>query len=161
MQKLDLVKINIRQAVDKDLFSIIQLLADDELGKGREARLTEIDLPDSYLKAFNLIQSNPSTTLVVMEYMGEIIGTLQLIIIPTLTLQGCIRAEVEGVRIKSTFRRFGLGKLMFNWTKNTAIEKGCSLLQLTTNKNRLSAINFYKSIGFIDSHYGMKMDLSK
>lgn len=160
MQKLNLNQVVIRLATDNDLTAIIQLLADDELGKQRETLLVEREIPNCYLKAFKLIKSNPDTMLVVMEYMNEIIGTLQLIIFPTLTLQGCIRAEIEGVRIKTSFQRLGLGKLMFQWAKNTAIERGCGLLQLTTNKSRISALNFYKSIGFIDSHNGMKMKLS-
>ena len=159
MQKLDLDHVQIRLATDNDLTAIIQLLADDELGKQREAQLIEKEIPYSYLKAFQLIKSNPNTMLIVMEYMGEIIGTLQLIIFPTLTLQGCIRAEVEGVRIKSTFQKLGLGRLLFNWVKDKAVEEGCNLLQLTTNKSRVSANKFYRSIGFIDTHNGMKMKL--
>ncbi len=159
MQHLNLDQVQIRLATSNDLMAIIQLLADDELGKQREAQLIQKEIPYSYLKAFKLIESNPNIMLVVLEYQDEIIGTLQLIIFPTLTLQGCIRAEVEGVRIKPSFQRLGLGKFMFNWVKNKAIEKGCGILQLTTNKSRVSANEFYKNIGFIDTHNGMKMIL--
>lgn len=160
MHKIDFGQIKIRLANDYDLGAIVKLLADDELGKSREYTITDKDIPDCYLKAFDLIKANPNTMLVVMEYNGEIIGTLQLIIIPTLTLKGCIRAEVEGVRIRSDLQNLGLGKLLFDWVKKTAIENGCSILQLTTNNDRVKAQSFYKSIGFIDSHCGMKMVLA-
>lgn len=161
MQKLDLTQVKIKLASKNDLSAIINMLADDELGKTREINIINQIIPESYLNAFNQIKSDANHMLIVMEYDSEIVGTLQLIIIPTMTLKGCIRAEVEGVRIKSSYQNLGLGKLMFDWVKTAALEKGCGLIQLTTNKSRVSAQNFYKKIGFVESHYGMKMKLDE
>jgi GNAT superfamily N-acetyltransferase len=112
-----------------------------------------------YVTAYNRIKNDPNHILVVMEYNQEIIGTLQFILIQTLTLQGCLRAEIEGVRIKSNYRSFGLGKILFDWVKKTATIHGCGLIQLTTNNTRIEAQKFYSSIGFTNSHTGMKMML--
>ena len=46
---------------------------------------------------------------------------------------------------------------MFNLAIHRASEKGAHLLQLTTDKRRPEAINFYEKLGFIRSHEGMKL----
>lgn len=157
MKTIELDKVKIRLANDNDLCAIVNLLADDELGKTREVNVESQEVPECYAIVYDRIKNDPNHMLAVMDYNDEIIGTLQLIIIPTLTHQGCIRAEVEGVRIKSNYRNFGLGKLFFSWVKKTAIANGCGLIQLTTNKDRKAAKIFYESIGFIESHCGMKL----
>ncbi len=40
-----------------------------------------------------------------------------------------------------------------------ARERGCALVQLTTNKARDDAQRFYRRLGFIASHEGMKLRL--
>jgi ribosomal protein S18 acetylase RimI-like enzyme len=49
---------------------------------------------------------------------------------------------------------------MFNWAINRAKERNAHLLQLTTDKERPAAFKFYKTLGFKDSHEGMKMHLN-
>jgi len=41
-----------------------------------------------------------------------------------------------------------------------ARERGCHLVQLTTDKKRPEALEFYKKLGFIASHEDMKLHLS-
>lgn len=145
-----------RQATKKDVPFIIQLIADDKLGKQRENYLEP--LPESYLKAFENINTNPNQELIVVENDNtEIIGTLQLTFIQYLTYQGGIRAQIEAVRIHRDFRGKGLGKQLFTWAINRAKQRHAHVLQLTTDKKRPKALGFYKSLGFIDSHEGMKL----
>ena len=40
-----------------------------------------------------------------------------------------------------------------------AREKGCILMQLTTSKKRTDAQRFYRRLGFVNSHEGMKLAL--
>ena len=157
MQNIELNDVIIRSATIADLDKIINLLNDDSLGKNREKTISSNQIPTCYLNAFNKIKNNPNQMLVVVEYKTDIIGTLQLTIMPTLVMQGTTRAEVEGVRIKSNYRNLGLGKLLFDWVKKTAKLYDATLIQLTTNKIRTDAKRFYTSIGFEDSHVGMKM----
>ena len=89
----------------------------------------------------------------------EIIGTLQLTFIPYPTYQGGIRAQIEAVRIHNNFRGKGFGKQLFEWAINRSRQKGAHLVQLTTDKQRPDAIEFYKALGFKDSHIGMKLHL--
>lgn len=158
--KINLDKINIRESSINDLKEIIFLLSeDDELGKTRESGIINDEIPECYLKAYLQIKDSRNCMLIVAEYNNEIIALLQIIFIPTLTYNGTLRAEVEGVRVKSNYRSLGIGRLMFQYVKELAITKKCGLIQLTTNKSRIDAQKFYKSIGFIDSHCGMKIKL--
>ena len=46
---------------------------------------------------------------------------------------------------------------MFEWAINKAKDRKAHLLQLTTDKKRPKAIQFYETLGFKRSHEGMKM----
>lgn len=149
----------IRSATIKDLEAIIALLADDELGRQREN--FQLPLPSAYLKAFEQINADTNQELMVVENENsEMIGTLQLSFIPYLTYQGGIRAQIEAVRIRKDERGMGIGKQVFEWAIKRAKEKGAHLLQLTTDKKRPQAIQFYEDLGFTPSHEGMKMHFS-
>ena len=145
-----------RKATKKDLPFIVQLIADDKLGVQREDY--QKPLPNSYLKAFDNISNDPNQELIVVENDNtEIIGTLQLTFIQYLTYQGGIRAQIEAVRIHKKFRGKGLGKQLFTWAIDRAKQRHAHVLQLTTDKKRPEALAFYKGLGFIDSHEGMKL----
>lgn len=146
-----------RRARREDLPAIVRLLADDPLGRTREA-ISE-RLPEGYYAAFERIDTDPRVELVVAELDGEIVGTLQLMFLPHLTHGGGTRAQVEAVRVDSRHRSRGLGRRMMQWAIERAREEGCSLMQLTTNVARRDAHRFYERLGFVPSHVGMKLDL--
>ena len=148
-----------RKATKKDISVIVEMIADDELGKDRENFHTP--LPNEYMKAFERINSDENQELIVVENENaEIVGTLQLTFIQYLTYRGGIRAQIEAVRIRKDKRGIGLGKIMFEWAIKRAQERKAHLLQLTTDKKRPKAIKFYEDLGFTQSHEGMKMHFS-
>ena len=152
-------ELKFRDAVVTDLSSIIALLADDELGKKRES--IKKDMPSEYLYAFeNINQDVKQRLIVVTDEKNVIIGTLQLSFIQYLTYQGGIRAQIEAVIILKNQREKGTGKRMFEWAIQVCKEKGAHLIQLTTDKKRPKAIQFYKDLGFKASHEGMKLHLA-
>lgn len=149
-----------RKATEKDISIIVEMIADDELGKQREN--FQIPLPNEYLKAFENINADKNQELIVVENENaEIVGTLQLTFIQYLTYRGGIRAQIEAVRIRKDKRGLGIGKTMFEWAIKRAKEKNAHLLQLTTDKKRPKAIKFYEDLGFKSSHIGMKMHFNK
>ncbi|MCM3145111.1 GNAT family N-acetyltransferase [Brevibacillus sp. MER 51] len=150
--------IHFRVATAKDLNRIVQMLADDELGKTRERY--ETPLPESYIKAFESIDADPNNELIVACRDEEIIGVLQITFTPYLTHQGSWRATIEGVRIASTERGQGVGSELIEWAIERAKERGCHLCQLTTDKQREDALRFYERLGFKATHEGLKMKLS-
>lgn len=147
-----------RKAIGSDITAIIEMLADDDLGRTRENLQTP--LPSEYKDAFECINADPNQELIVVEdEHSEIIGTFQLSFIQYLTYRGGIRAQIEAVRIRKDKRGLGLGKLMFEWAISRAKEKNAHLLQLTTDKKRPDAIRFYEELGFKATHEGMKLHL--
>lgn len=145
-----------REATIQDLSKIVEMIADDKLGKTREN--FQLPLPDEYVNAFQEIDTDKNQELIVVEDQHqEVIGTLQLSFIQYLTYQGGIRAQIEAVRIRKDQRGKGLGKQLFQWAIQRAKERNAHLLQLTTDKKRPEAIAFYEDLGFVASHEGMKI----
>ncbi len=146
-----------RQASREDLAAIVALLADDELGARRERY--QDPLPDAYRDAFAAIDADPHNELIVAEHEGDLVGVLQLTFIPYLTYQGGWRALIEGVRVASHCRGRGIGRVLFEWAIDRARERGCHMVQLTSDKSRGDALRFYEGLGFRASHEGMKLHL--
>lgn len=147
---------NFRKATENDIFIIVEMMADDLLGKKRENFQTP--LPISYINAFKKINADENQELIVLENEKlEVIGTLQLSFIQYISYCGGIRAQIENVFIRKEQRGLGIGKKMFEWAINRAKERNANMLQLTSDKKRPRAIKFYKDLGFEATHEGMKM----
>jgi len=144
----------IRDARREEVPQIVALLADDEIGAGRE---TAVD--GAYWAAFDEIAADPRNRLIVAEADGQVVGTLQLTFLPGLSRHGTLRAQIEGVRVAAPWRGQGLGRTMLEWAIDTARRSGCGLVQLTSDKRRAGAIRFYESLGFEASHEGLKLPL--
>jgi GNAT superfamily N-acetyltransferase len=146
-----------RLATREDIPDIVRMLADDELGNQREN--VEEPLPESYYTAFEQISCDPNHHLIVAELDDNVIGTLHLIFIPSISYQGGLRAQVESVRVDRKFQNQGIGSEMMKWTMERAKERGAHIVQLTTHKSREDAHRFYERLGFKKSHLGMKLTL--
>ena len=107
------MSLTFRDALEKDLPLMVEMLADDELGSQREH--TPYPLKPSYLSVFKSIVVDPNNELIVVEEEGNIIGMLQLTFIPYLSHRGSWRCLVEGVRIHKNFRGDGIGTRVFEW----------------------------------------------
>jgi len=147
--------VKIKKAEEIDVDIIVEMLADDELGNKREDQNNR----KAYLHAFKQIRQDPNQELMVTKIDEKVVGTFQLSFIQYLTYQGGIRAQIEAVRIHKQSRGQGLGKKMFLWAIERAKEKGAHVLQLTTDKKRPEALQFYENLGFTASHSGMKLYL--
>jgi len=150
--------VTFRRAGRDDVERIVQMLADDPLGAQRERY--ELPLPRSYLAAFEAIEADPNNEVVVACVDGKVIGVLQITFIPGLTYQGGWRALIEGVRVDAATRSSGLGKALVEHAIERARERGCHLVQLTTDKTRPGAKRFYEALGFVATHEGMKRPLT-
>lgn len=149
--------LQIRTARRDDLPAIIGLLADDILGEARED--AGETLPSAYVTAFDAIAADARNELMVVDDAGAVVGVLQLTFIPSLTHRGGERAQIEGVRVAASHRSQGIGRRMFDWAIERARQRGCRIVQLTTDKRRPDAHRFYASLGFVASHEGMKLML--
>jgi ribosomal protein S18 acetylase RimI-like enzyme len=146
--------VTIRRAGRGDVLSIVRMLADDPLGSGRER--VEDPLPESYFRAFEAVDRDPNTQLMVAEDgEGVVIGCLQLCMLPGLSSQGASRALIEDVRVAAHCRSRGIGEQMVQWAVAQARARGCRLVELLTHNSRIDAQRFYKRLGFAQSHAGM------
>lgn len=148
----------LRRAKAADVAAIVDLLAADQLGATRDAVRTAGDLA-AYQRAFGVIDQDPAHILVVAESGQDIVATMQLSFIPGLARRGALRAQIEAVRVHEAYRSLGLGAAMFAWAIDEARQRGCALVQLTTDKSRTGAHRFYERLGFVASHEGMKLAL--
>jgi GNAT superfamily N-acetyltransferase len=146
-----------RPAKREDLPSIVRLLAEDELGSQRER--FENPLPESYYEAFEQIGNDSNHELTVAELSGNVVGTLHLAFLPSISYQGGLRAQVESVRVDERFRGRGIGGEMVRWVIERARRRDAHLIQLTTHRSREDAHRFYERLGFTKSHVGMKLSL--
>ena len=146
---------SIRRANVADVPAIIDLLADDEIGASRE-------MPDDrapYDESFGAVAADANQLLVVGERDGQVVATMQLTFIPGLSRRGTWRAQIEGVRVASSARGHGLGEELIRWAIEQARERGCALVQLTSDARRQDAHRFYERLGFTASHTGFKLAL--
>lgn len=150
--------LEIRRAVIDDLPAIIALLHDDMLGTGREDPSSPPN--PRYVAAFEAISSDPNQAQLVAVLAGTVVGTLQLSFIPGLARLGSWRGQIEGVRVSSRHRSLGIGESLFDHAIETCREKGCDLVQLTTDRERPDAHRFYDRLGFLPSHIGYKLVLN-
>jgi ribosomal protein S18 acetylase RimI-like enzyme len=148
----------LRRATAEDLPSLVDLIAADQLGADRDGVRTSEDLR-RYRAAFDVIDADRAHLLVVAQLGVEVAGTLQLTFIPGLARRGSLRAQIEAVRVHARMRRLGLGSAMLGWAVEEARRRGCSVVQLTTDKRRTDAHRFYERLGFNASHEGMKLQL--
>lgn len=144
----------VREARIEDLAAIVDLLADDVLGARREGG----DLAP-YAAAFARITADPHQVQAVAELGGQVVGTLQLSLIPSLTRRGTTRAQIEGVRTLSTLRGKGIGEALFGWALTQARSRGAGLVQLSSDASRGNAHRFYEHLGFTPSHTGFTLEL--
>jgi ribosomal protein S18 acetylase RimI-like enzyme len=146
--------IKIRRARRDDVPAVVAMLADDALGRARER--IEDPLPPSYFQAFERVERDPNIQLVVAEGEGgEVVGCLQLCILPGLSSQGASRALIEDVRVASHCRSRGIGEQLVQWALAEARGQGCKLAELLTHNTRVDAQRFYARLGFEASHVGM------
>lgn len=147
----------IRNATIDDLPFIVGLIAHD----------TVLDLIDDpaqaqgpdYLAAFQAISSDPNQVLLVAETDAVSVGTFQLTFTPGIFRRGAWRCTIEGVHVSPEHRNKRIGEKMMAWAVEMAKQRGCAMVQLTSNKKRTDAHRFYERRGFSRSHEGFKLYL--
>lgn len=151
------MNLQFREALEVDIPYLVEMLSDDELGVMRED--SSFPINTNYVEAFHHIQQDLNNELIVVENSRKMVGMLQLTFIPYLTYMGSWRCLIEGVRIHSEHRGRGLGTHFFEWAIERAKTRGCTIIQLTSDKQRPDALRFYEQLGFEATHEGFKLKL--
>jgi GNAT superfamily N-acetyltransferase len=148
-----------RIATRADVPAVLDLLADDAITHERGYGTVPEQVDAAVWAAFEAIDADDRNELIVAEVDGAIVGTCQLTFIPGLSRGGGERMLIEAVRISSARRGQGLGAELIRWTVDRARERGCRMVQLTTDKRRTGAHRFYDRLGFAATHEGYKLAL--
>ncbi|MGE7390263.1 N-acetyltransferase family protein [Streptomyces sp. NPDC004126] len=152
-----------RIATRRDLPAVLALLADEE----RVTDPASVTVGEAHERAFAAITADPRNEMLVLTDEDAdadadaeaVLGCLQLTYVPGLGRGGRERALVEAVRIRADRRGGGLGAELMRLAVERARERGCGLVQLTSNKGRGDAHRFYERLGFARSHEGFKLPL--
>ena len=145
----------LRDATVDDLPAVVALLADDVFGAGRE--LPGVPIDPRYAAGFAAMAAQGGRVLLVVD--GPIVGCLQLNILHGVAQLGQSVAQVESVRVASSCRGQGIGRLLLAHAAAEAQAAGCRTLQLTTRLERDGAQQFYMALGYVRSHAGFKLAL--
>lgn len=146
-----------RDATPDDLPFIAALGDADEIAAARDPVRAEIE--SEQREAFAAITADPNHRLVVVECDGEPVGSFQLSFIPGVSRQGAWRGQIESVRVTSAMRGKGVGEEMMRWAITKCEERGCGVIQLTSDQRREAAHRFYERLGFEPTHTGFKLKL--
>jgi GNAT superfamily N-acetyltransferase len=95
----------------------------------------------------------------VVEEGGEIVGTLVLVIIPNLAHGGAPYAVVENVVVDAARRGEGIGGSLIRGAMELARSAGAYKLTLSANLQRERAHEFYRRLGFRETHLGFEVGL--
>ncbi|MET9960827.1 GNAT family N-acetyltransferase [Streptomyces sp. NPDC006326] len=139
-----------RTATREDLPAVLALLAD-----GGPSPVTA-----AHERAFDAIEADARNELLVLADGADVLGCLQLTYVPGLGQGGRERALVEAVRVRADRRGAGLGAELMRRATERARERGCGLMQLTSNKRRTDAHRFYERLGWARTHEGFKLRLA-
>jgi GNAT superfamily N-acetyltransferase len=147
--------VTVRDAADRDVGRIVELLDLDSLAEGREDPL---DLAP-YLAALAEIRRRQPGGVLVAEWEGRVVGVCQLIVFRHIQSHGALCAEIESVHVHPDQRGQGVGHILMEAAIERARHLGCYRVQLTSNLARPDAHRFYAALGFSPSHRGFKLAL--
>ncbi|MGX6602495.1 N-acetyltransferase family protein [Micromonosporaceae bacterium Da 78-11] len=148
-----------RIADRRDVPVILELLADDDISRDRGFGVVPEEVDAAVWAAFEAIDADPNNELIVADDNGAVVATCQLTFTPGLSRGGVQRLTIEAVRVRTDLRGRGVGRLLMTYAIERARARGCRMVQLTTDKRRLAAHHFYSSLGFLNTHEGMKLIL--
>ena len=148
-----------RIADRRDVPVVLDLLADDDIARDRGFGVVPEEVDAAIWAAYEAIDADPNNELIVADDDGVVVATCQLTFTPGLSRGGARRMTIEAVRVRSDLRGHGVGRLLMTYAIERARQRDCRLVQLTTDKRRTDAYRFYASLGFLNSHEGMKLSL--
>jgi len=143
-----------RHATPEDLSFIVGLIVEDAVVATNDS-VADANHAD-YAAALRAIDADPNQEMFVVEDAGKPIGCFQLSYLPGLMRRGMWRGMIEVVHVSESERNRGYGSQMMRWALERCRERGCGMVQLTSNKKRTDAHRFYERLGFSRSHEGFK-----
>ena len=130
----------IRQAMEADLAAIAMLLS---FMHEEEAS------PDQIAQAYEEILGESNWRIILLaEWRGAIVGTLDLFVLRNLTRGGMSWAGIENVVVHPEARRNGIGTQLIQIATRLAQDANCYKAQLISHNRRDAAHRLYEKCGF-------------
>ena len=142
----------IRKATADDLGALLALTAEDAIRSFEEPTTPT----DNQRAAMAEIIEDPVHDLIVGEIDGRLVATAHLSWLRVLMYDGGLMCQIESVRTSRNLRGQGIGRQLMTHIEAEARRRGAARMQLTTNKQRARAHEFYERLGYTPSHTGMK-----
>jgi len=139
--------LRIRLAEERDVPRIVELYRELTITDSTVEHSRNPSLAD-YLRVFAGIRADPRQKLFVAEVRGEVVGTIELLIIPNLSHNGTPFAFLENLIVTEKHRRRGLGRMLLEHVVGLARESGCHMAELCSDVRRKEAHKLYGSMGF-------------
>ena len=145
----------VREARPGELEAVLALLREDVIRERPEPS----EVTARQRAAFAELLADPGELLMVGELGGALVATAQVSWLRHLMYDGGLVCQLESVRVAASHRGGGLGQRLVATIIELAKQRGCARLQLSTNAARTDARRFYRRLGFVESHIGMKLTL--
>jgi len=146
----------VRVATEEDIPRILELYRELAITTSQTEQRGSRSL-DDYRRVFAEVSALPGHELLVAEDEGKVVGTMVLLIVPNLSHNALPWALVENMVVDEKYRRRGIGRLLMEYAIAQAKKAGCYKVQLLSNKKRVEAHRFYRSMGFEASAHGFRL----
>ncbi|MCH9814097.1 MAG: GNAT family N-acetyltransferase [Epsilonproteobacteria bacterium] len=139
---VDLSHVEIAEATPQDIKAMNKLL-EQLFALERDFEYDE----SKHTKAFELLVSSASATIIVAKYQGLVVGlsTMQELIS---TASGGVSGVIEDVVVQKSYRRLGVGSRIIDYMTKIAMDKEYKRLQLVADKKNTKALHFYMKKGW-------------
>lgn len=145
----------IRKALVEDVQAIIQMYADDDTNDRKD-----VGISSSYLSVFTQIFTDPNRELMVLtDYNEDVLGSFQLSLIPQLTYEVEIKAQIDSIVVHKDYKYEELCNRMIAWSIERAEIYGACFIQVNSKNSDEAFISCLNSFGFEKIHQGLKLKL--
>jgi GNAT superfamily N-acetyltransferase len=148
-------KLVIRRAAEEDKAVVFRLY--QELDNAYE-QVTS-DEREHQDKRWKEVLGDERQHILLAEKNGQVVGALNLVVVPNLGHQGQPWAAVTNVVVDAKYRGQGIGKQLLAKAGDIAREQRCYKIVLSSNIARKDAHDFYRHLGWQQSHIGFCLPL--
>ena len=147
--------VTLRPAKRDEVPAIVAMLADDGLGRGREA----VSDPAIYYDAFDAMADDPNNRLLVAEQDGDLVGTLQITFIRGLSRKGASARRSRRCGSPPRIAARASAARFSSPPSRSRARKAARWCSSRPTRRAADAHRFYAQLGFVASHEGMKLAL--
>ncbi len=145
--------LEVRPAQPADLDALLVLY-------GQLADQRAVAPTDEIRQALGQMVAASFVNLLVADRRGEVVGTVELVVVPNVTHGGRPWAQLENMVVGEDVRGLGIGRALLQRCAEIARDHNCYKIQLQSANHRTPAHRFYEAFGFTASSAGYRWYLS-